>query len=392
MRHPTAVRAHHHPVIGRRSPIAPAVRFIVDRYLLLPIGAGTALVWANVAPVSYFTFSHQLSFFVNEIGMAFFLALMTQEVVEATMPGGALHSWRSRGMAIVAAAGGILGAVITYVAFIRLKYEYALLPGWPIAAAVDAVATYYVLKAIMPRAGVLPFALLLVIVTDLVGMMVVAPNYLALETRAGAVALLLVALGLAATLRTLKVRAFWPYLFVCGPIAWLAFYWGGVHPAFSLVPIVPFLPHEPRPLNLFADPPDDDAIHHAEHEWNDRVQLVVFLFGLVNAGVVAHAYGNGTWAMLAAALVGRPAGILAAAGLGRLAGLRLPRRIGWRELLVIALATSSGFTIGLFFATGMLAPGPIQAQLKLGVLISASGALLALGAAWAFRIGRFTSR
>ena len=47
----------------------------------------------------------------------------------------------------------------------------------------------------------------------------------------------------------------------------------GLHPAFALVPIVPFLPHEPRRLDLFADPPDDDATHHFEHEWHPLVQV-----------------------------------------------------------------------------------------------------------------------
>jgi Na+:H+ antiporter, NhaA family len=382
---------HHHAPTRRRSPLPRAVRFIADRFLLVPLGACIALVWANTSPESYFTFAHRLAFVVNEIGMAFFFALMTQEVVEATMPGGALHSWRSRGMPIVAAAGGLAGAAFTYVAYIRFEQEYSLLPGWPIALAIDVAATYYVLKAIMPRGGGLPFALLLAIATDMFGMIVVARRYLSLETGAGGVGLLLVALGLAGILRSLRIRAFLPYLLVCGPIAWVAFYWEGLPPAFSLVPIVPFLPHEPRRLNLFADPPDDDAVHHAEHEWNELVQIVVFFFGLVNAGVIIRDYGNASWAMLAAALVGRPAGILVAVGIAGLAGLHLPRHIGWRELVVIAFAASSGFTVGLFFATGMLAPGPVLAEVKFGVLISASGALVALGTAWAFKVGRFAS-
>ncbi len=56
----------------------------------MPIGAVIALIWANTAAESYFHFAHRLSFFVNEIAMALFFALMAQEVYEATMPGGAL--------------------------------------------------------------------------------------------------------------------------------------------------------------------------------------------------------------------------------------------------------------------------------------------------------------
>jgi NhaA family Na+:H+ antiporter len=210
-----------------------------------------------------------------------------------------------------------------------------------------------------------------------------------LDTRIGGVVLVLVALGLAAFFRARKVRRFWPYLGICGPLLWLAFYWEGLHPALSLVPIVPFLPHEPRRGDVFRDPPDDDPIHHAEHEWNEFVQLAVFMFGLVNAGVVLRDYYTGTWAMLTAALVGRPLGILLATGIALLVGLHLPRRIGWREIVVVAIATSSGFTVALFFATGMLGIGPTLAQLKIGVLLSAVAAPLAIGAGWLLKVGRF---
>src|SRR4029077_19179832 len=138
-----------------------------------------------------------------------------------------------------------------------------------------------------------------------------------------------------------------------------------------------------------ADPPDDDATHHFEHEWNELVQGILFLFGLVNAGVVLHGYDTGTWGILAAALVGRPLGMLAAVGLAVAAGLHLPRRIGWRELVVIALAASSGFTFALFFATGLISIGPVLAQLTLGALATAAGSALAIGAAKLLRVGRF---
>ena len=117
--------------------------------------------------------------------------------------------------------------------------------------------------------------------------MVVALRYDPVAIKPGAGALLIAALALAYAFRRLKVRAFWPYFVVCGSMSWLAFYWGGLHPALSLVPIVPFLPHEARPVELLEDnpPASPDPIRLAEHEWTYGVQMVVFLFGLVNAGV-----------------------------------------------------------------------------------------------------------
>jgi len=186
------------------------------------------------------------------------------------------------------------------------------------------------------------------------------------------------------------VRKFWPYLAICGTLSWLAFYREGLHPAFALVPIVPFLPHEPRKLDLLADPPDDDAVHHFEHEWNTLVQVVLFLFGLVNGGVILKGYDTGTWGLMLAALVGRPLGILAAVGLAVIAGWHLPRRIGWRQLVVAAFAASSGFTFALFFASGILSTGPMLAQLTIGALATAAGSLLAIGIARMLGVGRFS--
>jgi NhaA family Na+:H+ antiporter len=152
---------------------------------------------------------------------------------------------------------------------------------------------------------------------------------------------------------------------------------------------VPFLPHEPRPLDLFAERRDDGPVHHAEHQWNVAVQIVLFLFGLVNAGVILRGYDTGTWAVLLAALVGRPIGVIAAIGLAVVAGLHLPRRTGWREIAVVALATSSGFTFSLFVAISLIPVGAVLTQLKLGALATVAGAVLAYGVARMLAVGRF---
>jgi NhaA family Na+:H+ antiporter len=365
------------------------VHLATDHFHLLPIGAIIALVWVNTAAESYFRFSDALSFVVNEIGMAAFFALITQEIVEAAMPGAPLHSWRRWGMPIFLAAGGALGAASVYLIGVSAQRDPALTQAWPIACAIDIAAAYYVLKMVLPRGGALPFILLLAIATDAFGLVLVALRHQVVTTHTGGTALMLAALGLAGIMRRMNVRAFWPYLVICGTLSWLAFYREGLHPALALVPIVPFLPHERRSLDLFSDPPDDDATHHFEHEWNSFVQVILFLFALVNAGVIMQGYGTGTWALLAAALIGRPLGMLAAVVFAIWAGLSLPPRVGWRELVVVALATSSGFTFALFFATGMLPVGLALAQVKLGALASVVGALFAFAAAWLLRVGRF---
>ena len=367
---------------------APAVRFVMDRFLLLPLGAAVALVWANTAPESYYRLAHAIAFPVNEIGMALFLALIAQEVLEALMPGGVLHTWRRWGIAVVAAAGGFCGAALVYLGYVYVKHEEVLAQAWPVACAIDIAAGYYVLKLVFRRSNALPFLLLLAIVSNAAALVVLATwTPITRDHLVGAV-LLVAAVGGAALLRRVRVRRFWPYVAGCGTLSWFAFYLADVHPALALLPIVPFLPHEPRTLDVFAAPPDDDRVHHVEREWNLVVQGVLFLFGLVNAGVILGGYDTGTWAVLLAAVVGRPLGIVAAVAIAVAAGLRLPRGLGWRELMVVALATSSGFTFALFFARGLLPVGAVLQQVTLGALATVAGAIVAFGTARLLRVGR----
>jgi Na+/H+ antiporter NhaA len=160
----------------------------------------------------------------------------------AVMPGGALYTWRRWSMAIVAALGGIAGAVGVYLAIVYLRYETVLVPGWPVACAIDTAAAYYLVKLLRPHSAVLPFVLLLSIVTNVFGAVMVGLSGVTPETRAGGVALIVLALAVAGALRMQKVRSFWPYLTIAGTLSWLAFYVEGLHPAFALVPGQPASP------------------------------------------------------------------------------------------------------------------------------------------------------
>jgi NhaA family Na+:H+ antiporter len=388
MRHQAAAHLPIAVAEARRPAAARVLRYATDRFLLLPIGAGVALVWANTAAESYFRFAHGLAFLVNEVGMAFFLALIAQEVVEAMMPGGSLHTWRRWALPVVAAGGGIGGAAAVYLAYVMLKHEAVLLPAWPIACAVDVAAAYYVLAIVWRRGSALPFVLLLALATDAVGVAIVALRADRMPTQPGGILLVVAAIALAALLRRAGLRSFWGYVAICGVPSWYGLYWEGLHPALALLPIVPFLPRKPRTDSPFLDPGDDGEVHHFEHQWNEVVQVILFLFGLVNAGVLLRGYGTGTWAILAAGLAGRPLGILAAVWLATMAGFRLPGGVGWRGMTVIAVATSSGFTFALFFATGLIPMGPVLAEIKLGALATVAAALVALGLARTLRVGR----
>jgi hypothetical protein len=91
--------------------------------LAIPLGWAIALFWANQRSESYFRMAHDLAFVVNDVGTALFFAMLTQEVLKATMPGGALHTWRRAALPIVAALGGAIGAVGVYAAFLLAGFR-----------------------------------------------------------------------------------------------------------------------------------------------------------------------------------------------------------------------------------------------------------------------------
>lgn len=368
------------------------VRFAADHYLALPVGAMVALGWANARPESYFAFAHAWSFAVNDVAMVFFFALVTEEIIEATVPGGALHTWRRMALPVVGAVGGIVGSALVYVAYLRMGDETSVLSrGWPIPGAADLAFGYFIARSIWRRHPAIPFFLLLGIVVDAIGIVIVELRYPIADQHVGGMLLVTAAVGVAMGLRHYRVTNFWPYVLVCGALSWCGLFWGGLNPALALVPIMPFLSHAKRDRRPFAEPPAGarDGLSQFDRVWKYPVQAVLLFFPLVNAGVVIRGVGTGTWAVAVAALAGKPLGALAAVAVAVALGLHLPRRVGWRDLVVVAFTASIGFTFALFFATATIPLGPILVETKLGALLTVCGSLLAFAAATVLRVGRF---
>jgi Na+:H+ antiporter, NhaA family len=373
-----------------RGALRATVTILVDSFVLLPIGVLVALVWANTASTSYFRFAHALRFVVNDIGMVFFVGLVTEEALEAVMPGGALHRWRRTLLPIVAAAGGVLGATTIYVLYLRARSEFMLLEGWPVATAQDVALAYFLAKAIFGvRRGPVGFLLVMAIVSDAIAIASIAFWYPTNpETLPLAVGLMAMAIVVAAALRAARVDRVWLYLVTSGPLSWLACFSSGIQPALALVPVVPFLPHRSRHVGPSAEA-QRATPRRFEHAFKYAVQVVLLFYGLVNGGVVIGGEMPGAWAVVLAALVGRPLGILASIAVAMAAGFRLPLRLHWRELMVVSLAASAGFTFALFVAASVIPAGPLLNELKLGALSTALSAVLAFAAARVLRVGRF---
>src|SRR6266550_9505937 len=115
---------------GRRRIAVRVSGFVLDYLIALPVGCAAALIWANTLPDSYFQFAHAAAFLVNDIGIVFFFALITKEVAEATLPGGALHPWRRAALPVAAAIGGTAVSIASYVLFVQRIGEPMLMGGW----------------------------------------------------------------------------------------------------------------------------------------------------------------------------------------------------------------------------------------------------------------------
>jgi NhaA family Na+:H+ antiporter len=375
--------------------LSQATTTFVNNSGLLVLGTITALVWANVDHASYVTFSQYLHFPVNDIGMIFFFALAAKEVVEATAPGGPLHSPRQGALPLAAAVGGMLGPALIFVVLTIVFDRPDLERGWAIPTATDIAFSYLAARIVFGRRHpVIPFLLLLAIADDALGLLIIAAFYPTGPVRVIEFAILVGAgMMLARWLNTRRTRSFWPYLIGAGALSWIGFYRGGLHTALALVPIIPFFPHAARDPGLFVEAPDaHDTLNEFEHRFKQPVGIMLFFFGLANAGVAIGNAGAGTWFVLISILAGKPFGIVAATGLSTAAGLHLPKAVGWKDLIVAGIIAGIGFTVALFFATAAFPYGRLLDETKLGALLSFGAFFLALAAARMLKVSRSASK
>ena len=393
--------------------------------LLLLIGAGLALVWGNLDPAGYHHFIETtlwtggavgalqpdgtrvltLHYLINDLAMALFFAVAGKEVWEATiLQRGALRG--SKAFApLIATAGGMLGPVTVYLIGAALSGKLGTLGlGWAIPTATD-IAFSYLVGRIVFGAGhpAVTFLLMLAIVDDAAGLVILAIFY---PTGPLAPAWLLVSVGAAVAVWALANRlpralgedacrladrlGPWPYV-LAGAVSWYAFQQAGIHPALGLLPIIPAIPHADVDFGPFAAGEEDrpDLLSRMEHALKPVVQVVLFFFGLANAGVEFSAMGAATWLVLAGLVIGKPTGIFLFGGLaarpmrlGLPAGRRLP------ALFVLGCVAAIGFTVSLFVAGVAFDYGPVQSAARMGALLSFGAAILAIAAGRILKVER----
>ena len=404
--------------------------FLTNYSLLLIIGAVTALIWANIdadsyhhfvefkiwdhAPIGHYHDGHRtltLHYLVNDVLMALFFAIAAKEVWEAViLKNGSLRG-KKAATPLFATAGGMFGPISVYLGlayFLGSDTYSAVANGWAIPTATD-IAFSYLVGRIVFGAGhpAVRFLLLLAIADDAAGLIILAVFYPSGEL---APEWLLVSLGAAVAVfvffnwlprrmdrhnqdrpnstRVRKVLGFWPYA-LAGCASWYGFMASGLHPALGLLPIVPTIPHADRAFGIFsaAEQYLTDLLNQIEHALKTPVEIILFFFGLCNAGVEFSSIGDATWLVLAGLIIGKPIGILL---FGWLAanplGLGIPEGMRVIDLVVIGFVAAIGFTVSLFIASVAFDAGPVQDAAKMGALFSFFAAILSIVAGRLFKV------
>lgn len=410
-------------------------RLAAEYSALLILGAVTALIWANLAPDSYHRVVEfplvqnspigqlhvdaegtarrtlTLHYLVNDVLMALFFAIAGKEVWEAVaLKNGALRG-RKALTPLIATAGGMLGPVTVYLLGAALIGQLAeLANGWAIPTATDIAFSYLVGRLVFGAGHpAVSFLLLLAIADDAGGLIILAVFYPQGELAPAWLLLSLAAAGGAWLFANRLPRArdagrehrphstfwrdrmgAWPYI-VAGCLSWYGFQQAGIHPALGLLPVIPAIPHSDIEFGVFSEAEADlpDMLNRIEHALKPPVEVILFFFGLANAGVEFSAMGAATWLVLLGLIVGKPVGIVL---LGWLAArpmkLGLPDGMRTSDLFVLGCVAAIGFTVALFVAGVAFPPGAIQDAAKMGALLSFGAAGIATAVGRLMRVER----
>ena len=410
-------------------------RFASEYSLLLLLGAVAGLAWANLAPGSYHGFIEYtlleggpighlhvgpdghasriltVHFLINDVLMAFFFAIAGKEVWEAVaLQGGALRG-RKALTPLIATAGGMAGPALVYLLGAAMIGKFAMLAhGWAIPTATDIAFSFLVGRLVFGAGHpAVSFLLLLAIADDAGGLVILATFYPQGEV---APAWLLLSLGAALAVYLLanwlprmmdrprderplttflRHRLdFWPYL-IAGALSWYGFQQGGIHPALGLLPIIPAIPHADIEFGVFAEREEKlpDLLNRIEHALKPPVEVVLFFFGLANAGIEFSAIGDATLLVLAGLIIGKPLGIALFGWIAaRPMGLGMPEGMRIADLFVVGCVAAIGFTVALFVAGVAFPPGEIQDAAKMGALLSFGASVIAIAAGRILRVER----
>jgi Na+/H+ antiporter NhaA len=400
------------------APIRSYLHAETGGAIALAGAALAALLWSNVSPSTYASVwetklaltlgGHELATdlrgWVNEGLMTLFFLVVGLEA-KRELDLGELRERTRLAIPVIASLGGMLLAAGIYLA---INAGGPGAHGWGAAVSTDtalALGTLALLtrgRAIRVRV----FLLTVVVIDDLVALLVIALGY----TGHVSVTALAVALGLFGALFLLRWAGTWrgPTAALLGVGIWFAMFESGVDAVIAGLAIGLITSAYPPPRDSlerstelarsFREQPTPELAYSAVasltsaispnerlqyklHPWTSRV--IVPLFALANAGI--HLDGDllssavtspVTLGIVAAYVLGKPAGIVGASWLATLCGARLT--ITFPAMAVGAASAGIGFTVSLLVAT-LAFQGALLEQAKIGVMFTA---ILSPGLAW----------
>ena len=416
MARPVGFSGHTAWVRRVETPLREFLRTESGGAAVILAAAVAALAWVNVDASSYEKLWETtlavsmgdngirlpLREWVNSGLMTFFFFVLGLEA-RREFDRGELRERRRVALPVLAAVGGMAGAIAIYLAF---NLGSSTAQGWGIAMSTD---TALALGFLSLAGGRVPerlraFILTLVVVDDLLALVVIATAYTedlelgALLWAAGFYAVVLAA-------RAAGVRIGLVY-FVLGVAAWVALLESGVEAvvlglAMGLLvwayPVpqsqleragesfrefreqpTPELERSARQSLRRAIPPNERLLH-LYHPWTSYVIVPLFAFAnagiAIDAGLLERAIGSPvTLGIVFGYVIGKPLGIVGVSLLvTRLSRRRLRPPVGWAAVLGAGTIAGVGFTVSLLVAT-LAFDGARLEEAKVGILGAAAGA------------------
>lgn len=385
--------------------------------IVLLVATVAALIWANASPGSYadlwdaplelrigdWALEETVRYMVNDGLMALFFLVIGLEV-KRELAIGELSDRRAALLPLFAAVGGM---VLPAAIFLAVMGGADGGDGWGIPMATDVAFALGALAALGARVPPALVAFLLgVAVIDDIGAILVVALFYSDALNYGWLALAVGGLALIWLLQRIGVRYIGTYV-VLGLVVWFATFESGVHATIAgvalglLTPVRPFQPASVVSQAAYAiadatadEPanPDEDAnqwrrlswlareaisplnrVQHGLHQWSSFVVLPIF--ALANAGIVldqaaldAATETNVALAIALGLVLGKTLGLTAGAALAIRLGLsRLPRGVGWLQIVGVGAIAGIGFTVALFISGLAYGDSPLLAAAKIGV-------------------------
>ncbi|SIM81061.1 Na+/H+ antiporter NhaA [Micromonospora cremea] len=398
------------------APLRSFLRTETGGARVVLVAAVVALLWANLHVSSYeslwstsfsvqlgdWRVSHDLRTWVNSGLMTFFFLVAGLEL-RREFDIGELRERRRLALPMLAGLGGMILPIVIYLAFNAGRTTAA---GWGAVMATDTALALGALAVFGPRFSdrLRGFLLTVSVIDDLVAIAVLAiaypkhPSVRALIAAAAIFALVLL-------VRACGVR-FGSVYALLGVAAWVAVSESGVDPVvvglvmglltYAYAPGRSELQRASDQFRLFREQPTPQLARMARAGLtsalspNERLQtlyhpwasyVVVPLFALANVGIVIDGEllvravtSPVTLGVVAAYVVGKPAGIVATSWLvARLSHNRFRPPVGWLAVAGVGTVSGIGFTVALLIATHALS-GTALEEAKLGILVATIGA------------------